>query len=40
LEGSLFAFGANETVVVPAFEFQEAMISINQLENALGRKTL
>ena len=39
LEGSLVAVGANETVV-PASELQEAMRRINQLEGALGRKTL
>ncbi len=39
LEGSLVAVGANETVVL-AFELQEAMTRIKQLECALGRKTL
>jgi transposase len=39
LQGSLIAIGANETVV-PAFELQEAMRRIKQLEGALGRKTL
>ena len=38
-EGSLVAFGANETLV-PASELQEAMKHIKQLEGALGRKTL
>jgi transposase len=39
LQGSLIAIGANETVV-PAFELQEAMRRIKQLEGALGPKTL
>ena len=39
LQCSLIAIGANETVV-PAFELQEAMRRIKQLEGALGRKTL
>jgi transposase len=39
LEGSLVAVGANETVV-PASELHEAMRRINQLGDALGRKTL
>jgi len=39
LQGSLMAVGADETVV-PAFELQEAMRRIKQLEGALGRKTL
>ena len=39
LQGSLMAFGSNETVV-PASDLQEAMRRIKQLEGALGRKTL
>jgi transposase len=39
LEGYLVAVGANETVV-PAYELQEAMRRIKQLEGTLGRKTL
>jgi transposase len=39
LQDSLMAMGSNETVV-PAFELQEAMRRIKQLEGALGRKTL
>ncbi len=39
LEGSLVAVCANETVV-SAYELQEAMKRIKQLEGALGRNTL
>ncbi len=38
-EGSLVAVGANEPVV-PASELQEALRRVEQLEAALGRKTL
>jgi transposase len=39
LKGSLLAVFTNETVA-PASELQEETIRINQLEGALGRKTL
>ncbi len=39
LEGSLVAVGANEPVV-PASELQDAQKHLQQLEAALGRKTL